>query len=184
MRAAAILLGALALAACDSAPPKPEAVATEVPKELQASNPARIAADVEGATPMIERVATIGLLNKRNNISQDLVMKPGESRRVGDIIVRVSACERSAPWEMPQETGAFVQVLVEGKGDDAGNWRKIFSSWMFKSSPSLAVVEHPIYDVWVKDCAMRYPGEAAPAASPSPSATPSATASATPTTAE
>lgn len=185
MRSASILLAALALAACDSAPPKPEAVATEVPKELQASNTARIAANVEGATPMIERVATIGLLNKRNNISQDLVMKPGESRRVGDIIVRVSACERTAPWEMPQETGAFVQVLVEGKGEDAGNWRKIFSSWMFKSSPSLAVVEHPIYDVWVKDCAMRYPGEAAPAEpTPSPSATPSATASASPTTAE
>lgn len=189
MRAPAILMSALALAACSSEPPKPEAVATEVPEELQASNTARIAANVEGATPMIERVATIGLLNKRNNITQDLVMKPGESRRVGDIIVRVSACERTAPWEMPQETGAFVQVLVEGKGDDAGNWRKIFSSWMFKNSPSLAVVEHPIYDVWVKDCAMRYPGESAPAAprpSPSarPSAAPSATPSASPTTAE
>jgi hypothetical protein len=174
MRSCAILLSALALVACSSEPPKPEAVATEVPEELRASNTARIAAQVEGATPMAERVATIGLLNKRNNISQDLVMKPGESRRVGDIIVRVSACERTAPWEIPEETGAFVQVLVEGKGDDAGNWRKIFSSWMFRSSPSLAVVEHPIYDVWVKDCAMRYPGEAAAGSGSSPSAAPPA----------
>ena len=34
---------------------------------------------------------------------------------------------------------------------------------------SLNVVEHPVYDVWVKDCTMRFPGEegsAAPAASP------------------
>lgn len=194
MRGLAILTGALAVAACSSEPPKPEAVATEVPQELQASNTARIAESAEGATPMTDRVATIGLLNKRNNISQDLVMKPGESRRVGDIIVRVSACERTAPWEMPQETGAFVQVLVEGKGDDAGNWRKIFSSWMFRNSPGLAVVEHPTYDVWVKDCAMRYPGETppgtsppatpAPAPQPAPSPAPSPTPSASPATAE
>lgn len=176
MRAPAILVGALVLAACNNEPPKPDAVATDVPKELQSGNTARMAVQVEGATPMIERVATIGLLNKRNNISQDLVMKPGESRRIGDIIVRVSACERTAPWEMPQETGAFVQVLVEGKGDDAGNWRKIFSSWMFKNAPGVAVVEHPIYDVWIKDCAMRYPGEDAPAAA-APSPAPSASAS-------
>ena len=181
MRVSAILVAVLLLAACSSEPPKPEAVATEVPEELQGAAPAQIAADIEGATPMRERVATIGLLNKRNNISQDLVMKPGESRRIGDIIVRVSACERTAPWEMPQETGAFVQVLIEGKGEDAGNWRKIFSSWLFKNSPSLAVVEHPIYDVWVKDCAMRYPGEAAPATprSSPPSQAPSPAASAT-----
>lgn len=178
MRVPAILCSLLVLSACNDAPPAPEAVQTDVPKELQGTAPVREGARVEGATPMIERVATIGLLNKRNNLSQDLVMKPGESRRIGDIIVRVSACERTAPWEMPQEIGAFIQVLVEGKGDDEGQWRKIFSGWVFKNSPSLNVVEHPVYDVWVKDCAMRYPGEPAPAApSPSPSATPSASPS-------
>ena len=175
----AALLGARVLAACSGDPPPPEAVETEVPEELRGSGQARSVASSEGATAMADRVATIGLLNKRNSISQDLVMKPGESRRIGDIIVRVSACERTAPWEMPQETGAFVQVLVEGRGDDDGNWRRIFSGWMFRNSPGLNVVEHPIYDVWVKDCAMRYPGEdatAAPAASPaaSPAAVPAA----------
>ena len=33
----------------------------------------------------------------------------------------------------------------------------VFSGWLFKNSPSLNVVEHPIYDVWVKDCAMSFP---------------------------
>lgn len=28
----------------------------------------------------------------------------------------------------------------------------IFSGWMFKSSPALNGVEHPVYDVWVIDC--------------------------------
>lgn len=187
MRPVAILCALLALTACNSEPPAPQAVETEVPEELRAAPaPAVPAASVEGVTPMSERVAKLGLLNKRNNISQTLEMKPGESRRIGDIIVRLAACERTAPWEMPKETGAFVQVLIEGKGEDEGNWRKVFSGWLFQNSPSLNVVEHPIYDVWVKDCAMTYPGEgrrsstdsapddAAPARSPAPAPAPSA----------
>lgn len=108
-------------------------------------------------TPMEERVATLGVLNKRNNVSQDLQLKPGESQQVGNIEVTLQACERTAPWEMPKETGAFVQVSVRNRGQN--DFSPIFSGWLFKNSPSLNVVEHPIYDVWVKDCAMSFPGE-------------------------
>ncbi|MEO0590070.1 MAG: DUF2155 domain-containing protein [Pseudomonadota bacterium] len=119
--------------------------------------------DIEGATPLAERVATIGLLNKRNNLSQDFQMRPGDVLEEGPVILRLSTCERTAPWEMPQETGAFVQLDVLERG--ASEHRRVFSGWLFKDSPSLNVVEHPIYDVWVKDCAMRFPGEASGEAS-------------------
>jgi hypothetical protein len=115
-------------------------------------------------TPMKDRVATLGLLNKRNNISQDITLKPGETRRIGDVIVALKACERTAPWEMPQETGAFVQVFIQQARGGQG-FAKVFSGWLFRESPSLNVVEHPIYDVWVKDCAMSFPGEEAGAGS-------------------
>ncbi len=110
---------------------------------------------------MEERVATIGLLNKRNNVSQDLEMRPGEVREEGPVIVRLAACERTAPWEMPQETGAFVQIDVLERAQSEHT--RVFSGWLFKESPSLNVVEHPVYDVWVKDCAMSFPGEEPPA---------------------
>ena len=43
-------------------------------------------------------------------------------------------------------------------------WRRVFSGWLYKESPSLNVVEHPVYDVSPKSCAMTYPpGPAAPA---------------------
>ena len=132
---------------------------------------------------------TLGLLNKRNNVSQDLALKPGEQRRVGDVIVRLQACERTAPWEMPQDTGAFVQVLVRDKVKD--EWKRVHSGWLFKNSPSLNVVEHPVYDVWVKDCAMSFPGEESAAPKPAPSAastapapSPTASASASESTAQ
>ena len=183
------LAAAVLLAGCRNEAPAPEPVETEIPEELQRDNtPQPVESGI--GTPMAERVATLGLLNKRNNISQDIELKPGEARRIGDVIVRLSACERTAPWEEPPETGAFVQVLVFDRPDVDSDeeWRRIFSGWLFKNSPSLNVVEHPIYDVWVKDCAMSFPGEEgpapsrddaaeAPAAAPSPSPSPSPTAS-------
>ena len=156
---------ALALAACTQEAPPPEAVETEVPEELaQAAPPAAVADAQEGATPMNERVATLGLLNKRNNLTQDLEMKPGESRRVGNVVVRLSACEKTAPWEDNPEEGAFVQVLVQERVSASSDleWRRVFSGWLFKNSPSLNVVEHPVYDVWVKSCEMSFPGEESP----------------------
>jgi len=50
-----------------------------------------------GETPMADRVAVIGLLNKRNGIVRNLTMKPGQSLRIRDAIVRLRACETTAP---------------------------------------------------------------------------------------
>lgn len=200
----AILSAALlALSGCGGEPADdPEANATEIPKSL--AGPATSAsgmAESEFGTPVKDRVATLGLLNKRNNLEQDIVLKSGESKRIGNVFVKLGTCERTAPWERPKETGAFVQVHVQERenADKPLAWRKVFSGWLFKNSPSLNVVEHPVYDVWIKDCAMKFPGEeeeasasassapkpsgsasASPAPSPSPSAKPSPKPSATP----
>jgi hypothetical protein len=116
-----------------------------------------------GETPMAERVAVLGLLNKRNGIVRDLTMKPGEALRIRDVIVRLRACETTAPWESPPLTGAFVQLDVEQPNKA---WKRVFSGWLYKESPSLNVVEHPVYDVWPKSCTMSWPGApGAPAAS-------------------
>ncbi len=107
-----------------------------------------------GGTPMAERVAVLGLLNKRNGVSRELTLKPGQATRIGDTVIRLRACEHSAPWEDAPLTGAFVQLDVRGV-DRA--WRRAFSGWLFKERPALNVVQHPIYDVWTKSCAMSFP---------------------------
>lgn len=180
----------VALAACDFAAPEGEAV--KVPLDQATSAPAAApsaAAPVNdyGATPMNERVAVLGLLNKRNNVSEEIRLKPGESREIGPVIVRLSACERTAPWELPQQTGAFVQVDIRGRGQQ--QHARVFSGWMFRESPSLNVLEHPVYDVWVKDCTMRFPGEEGsaspgPSTSGSPAPRPAATPSPSPAPAD
>jgi hypothetical protein len=103
---------------------------------------------------MNQRVAVIGLLNKRNGIVRDLSMRPGQAFRIKDVVVRLRACESSAPWENEKLTGAFVQVDAQRTDE---RWQRVFSGWLYKEAPSLNVVEHPVYDVWVKSCAMRFP---------------------------
>jgi hypothetical protein len=160
--AGAIGLGAAVAFQNESAPtPAPEAApaapaadnaAAPVTGE-QRKRPATPPA-VRKATPMKDRVAVLGLLNKRNGLWRDLKMHPGQAVRVGDVIVRLRACEASAPWEDQKLTGAFVQTDVRGAD---GKWRRVFSGWLFKESPSLNVVEHQVYDVWPKSCAMQWP---------------------------
>jgi hypothetical protein len=109
---------------------------------------------VTAETPMAERVAVLGVLNKRNGIARDVSLHPGQSVRLGDLIVRLRACDTTADWEAEQLTGAFVQA--DKLGTDGG-WKRIFSGWLYKESPSLNVVEDPLYDVWPKSCTMRHP---------------------------
>ena len=177
-RSGAGLVLALALAGCSSEPDEVAVQPTDVPKAVATAPATAQVVESEYGTPLKDRVATLGLLNKRNNLTQDITLKPGEARRVGNVVVRLASCERSLPWEMPPQTGAFVQVYVEERtrADEQPAWRKVFSGWMFKESPSLNMVQHPVYDVWVKDCAMKFPGEEedpAAAASASSAAKPS-----------
>ncbi len=172
---AALLAPLALLAACEQAAETPETV--EVPIKRPVSDASGTPAQDSGATPMEERVARLGLLNKRNNVSEEIELKPGEARTLGPVTIRLSACERTAPWEMPQEVGAFVQVDIRER--DNAPPARVFSGWLFRESPSLNVVEHPVYDVWVKDCKMAFPGDNTkaaprPAASPSPAAAPTA----------
>ena len=146
--------------------------------------PQTVTAVAPGTTPMAQRTAVLGLLNKRNGISRELTLRPGQAVRVGDVIVRLRACETTAPWEVQSLTGAFVQLDVRNAQDQ---FQRVFSGWLYRESPSLNVVEHPVYDVWPKSCAMTHPGggepegraesnrssapnSAAPAAPPAPAA--------------
>jgi hypothetical protein len=175
------------LAGCERQPeaPAPPAESRPLPKARStgADDP------YAGVTPMEERVAVLGLLNKRNGLVRDVTLKPGESIRIGRAVIRLRACERTAQWEMPQETGAFVQLIVLDHGSE--DWRRVFSGWLFKDRPERNIVQHPIYDVFVKSCTMSWPGEvevsdsapaspAAPAASSASSAPQSPAADAAP----
>jgi hypothetical protein len=71
-----------------------------------------------------------------------------ETVQFGALQVTPRVCYSRPPTEAPR-TDAFLavdEVTLQGEV------RRIFSGWMFASSPGLHAVEHPIYDVWLTEC--------------------------------
>ena len=66
----------------------------------------------------------------------------------GTLRVIVRTCTKKPP-EDPPESAAFLEIDDVRAGEAP---RRIFTGWMFASSPSLSALEHPVYDVWVVDC--------------------------------
>jgi hypothetical protein len=91
----------------------------------------------------------------------------GETVQFGALQVTARVCYTRPPTEATN-TDAFVEV------DEVtlqGEIKRIFNGWMFAASPGLHAVEHPIYDVWLTDCASpAAPRIAEPAVKPTPAA--------------
>lgn len=151
-----------ALAGCGSSDDADGLAPTKSGRAQASKDPVIVAEGQTLGTPMIERVAVLGLLNKRNGQTRDIELKPGEAIRYGKVVVRLRACEKTAPWETYPDQGAFVQLIVRERPagtNDAERWIQVFSGWLFEENPAANVVEHPIYDIWVKECKMSFPGE-------------------------
>jgi hypothetical protein len=88
----------------------------------------------------------------------------GETVQFGALQVTARACYTRPPTEATN-TDAFIDVdEVTLKGEI----KRIFTGWMFASSPGLHAVEHPIYDVWLTDCSSPVPAPVAQSTAPSP----------------
>lgn len=83
----------------------------------------------------------------------------GKSISYNTLIITAHTC-KTRPPEEPPESAAFLDI--EERRPD-GTQEKLFSGWMFASSPALNALEHPIYDVWVVSCKTARPDTAAPA---------------------
>jgi len=134
----------------DAAPQPDDAVVTEMPTQ-KIENSRAVFAGLDKITGRIT--------------SFDAAI--GETVQFGALRVSARVCYTRPPTEATN-TDAFVQV------DEVtlqGEVKRIFSGWMFAASPGLHAVEHPIYDVWLTDCASPIK-VAEPAVEPAPAAVP------------
>ena len=72
----------------------------------------------------------------------------GKPVTFGSLSITARHCDKNPPEEAP-EAAAFLEI-VDAKPGEAPV--KLFSGWMFASSPAVSALEHPVYDVWVIDC--------------------------------
>ena len=116
-----------------TAPPEPE---------VEQPPPAAIGAMNDMA------VAELQALDKITARVSNLEIKIGETTTFGSLTVSVKACRKSPPENTP-ESAVFLQVWEQKPGEDS-HW--VYSGWMFASSPALAAMDHPVYDIWLVDC--------------------------------
>lgn len=109
---------------------------------------------------MKDRLLIIGALAKRTGQTRFFSLKPGQFVDFAGIRITARTCETAPPWETPALSGGFVQVDERLRGQPA---RRAFSGWLYAQTPSLNVMEHPRYDVWLKSCTMRFPDGPKPA---------------------
>jgi len=93
-------------------------------------------------------------LDKVTGQYRDFQAPVGKAVKFHTLQVTARACQK-APAEEAPETAVFMEVTdtpLQKKGQPAPETTKIFSGWIFASSPALNALEHPVYDVWAIDC--------------------------------
>lgn len=112
------------------------------------------------------RVAVLQGLDKITARTTVIRARVDEEAAFGTLRIRARACLTTPPTE-PPESAAFLEIRAV---EPDGSLESAFSGWMFASSPSISALEHPVYDVWVIECAE--PVEPLPDAAPEPGSAP------------
>lgn len=102
------------------------------------------------AEPIENPVATFSGLDKVTGRIIAFDVYVNETVQFGALRVTPRTCQTQPPTEEPN-TMVFAEVdeiTLDSK------IRRIFTGWMFAASPGLNAVEHPVYDVWLKDCTL------------------------------
>ena len=87
-------------------------------------------------------------LDKVTAKTETFAIPVGQQFDFGALTIAVRACRARPPLE-PADAAAFLQIVEQKAGE---MMIPRYSGWMFSSSPSLAALEHPVYDVWVVGC--------------------------------
>ena len=118
--------------------------------------PANIAAPPASGEPEFDNkafenkpTAILQTLDKITARVAEIKTTVGNEVTIGALKIIVRACKKSPPLE-PPEAAAFIQITEQKPGSKLMD--AVFSGWMFASSPALSAMEHPVYDIWVKDC--------------------------------
>ncbi|HJR55770.1 MAG TPA: DUF2155 domain-containing protein [Rhizomicrobium sp.] len=117
------------------------------PAAAQAKPPA-IASQTPPPAPPGPMTLLLRGLDKITGRPTEITAPIGKPVTYATLTITVRFCYSTPASETP-ETSAFLQVEDRRPGQPV---RRIFSGWMYASSPGLNGMEHPLYDVWVIRC--------------------------------
>ena len=121
------------------------------PRLLAVAAVAVVVIAVAGGAVHGETAAILQGLDKTTARISTIEAPLDRSVRFGGLVITARACVKRPPEE-PPETAAFLQIDEVLPGGASVATTRVFSGWMFKSSPALSALENPVYDVGVLDC--------------------------------
>lgn len=142
--------GVDAIEASEPAPPTPVAPEAD-PVQENPEEPTEFSSPIfkEEPEPRAPRKIVLRALNKVTAQAQMLKVKPGDTVAFGQLRIMGIACQASAPDSLT-DYAALLNITEEMP---AGQEPKpLFRGWMYASSPSIASLEHPVYDVTMVLC--------------------------------
>jgi hypothetical protein len=89
------------------------------------------------------------ILDKISSKNTLIKLKNGELINFNDLSIKSLKCKNSEFDDNPEIT-AYIQV--KDLTDKNNNEVFVFNGWMFSSSPSVTLFDHPVYDVRLIDC--------------------------------
>jgi hypothetical protein len=107
-----------------------------------------VTATAVSAAMIPEPIAVLQGLDKISARTSQIEAPVGSTVNFGTLSIVVRDCEQSPPEDSP-ENAAFLQIFETPTGEDT---KRLFSGWMFSSSPALSELEHPVYDVTLLAC--------------------------------
>ena len=105
-------------------------------------------ADRPGVAAAEREIAVLQALDKVVARTSRLEAPLDSPVRFGTLRIVVRACH-AAPPEEPPENAAFLEIDEVHHDKSAV---RLYTGWMFSSTPGLAALEHPVYDIWVLAC--------------------------------
>lgn len=140
-------------------------------------------APVDAEAQRLAKTVTLKGLDKITARVSTFDARIDQPARFGGLRIIARDCHKRPPEETP-ETSAFLEIIDLGPtapadtveiihpSQEAGaasitlpllspapepEGQRVFSGWMFASSPALSALEHPVYDISVIDCATAAP---------------------------
>lgn len=144
--AAAMLAGLGATAAAAQTGRTDDTVRTETLKKLESTKDTdddRAPANIDGSLVILQG------LDKETARIQTFGGKVGSVVSFRTLEIAIRRCQKTPPQLKP-EKAAFLQIY--DVDPETKKKKLVFSGWMFASSPALSAMDHPTYDIWVRDC--------------------------------
>ncbi len=141
-----------AIEASEPAPPTPVALEAD-PAQEDPAEPTDLTSPIfteedAAATP---RRIVLRALNKVTAQSELISVKPNEMVKFGQLEITAVTCRTSSPTSQTDYAGL---LDISEKVPTKQVIKPLFRGWMYASSPSIAALEHPVYDVTMVECKM------------------------------